>query len=251
MNIFKRVASWFKNLFRKPQGGGLVTLPEPIKPPEPVKPPEPMPLPTGDINNDYKIKIALVIGHNIDSYGTSIYKPNSTGIYKEYEFNKFIAPLIKGTLIKRGYPAHLVKIFDKNEYRSSSNIAKDVAEWGADISMELHLNGVKYQAFGCEVLLCKGEDDTLPLTFIDFFSNRMGINKRHRDGIKWVGKKAFRSADRGWYNLKYMNDYGVPCAMLIEPTFVYVKSSEAVKVIDEYGNYVEAVADALLHSINN
>lgn len=234
MNFFK----WIKSLFSK------------AKPVE-VKPLENKPIEVKPARNIKKTKIALIVGHTKKSQGAVNFKGET-----EFSFNTRIAEKIK-KIFEDKYPEKELKLFFRDEgYYSTAVVAvgKAVGKWGASISMELHFNSFKQIAYGCEILVWDGAeelDKTVMLADVitDRISKKFNLKERnvykYKDGKIGDGVKVLPSKDRGALNIKACNDAGVKYAMLIEPCFANLESSESKAIFENEDAYAEFLAEEL------
>jgi N-acetylmuramoyl-L-alanine amidase len=237
--MFKAIIRFFKELFSKDEP---VLLPQPHKP-------EPIPLP--DRPRPEKQKVAIIVGHHKKSKGAVAYTGES-----EWDWNNNVAVKVKYHL--QGYAQ--VKIFYRDERRSyksaMKDIAKRVAEWGADFSLELHFNSYEKVAYGCEILIAEDAnnyEDSIRLADVwtDILAKRFRLKERHkvrfRNNTYGDGVKVLKVGERGYWNLAYLADYGVPMSFLIEPMFANKKSSESARFFTDNGKneYIQYIVDMI------
>jgi N-acetylmuramoyl-L-alanine amidase len=254
MNFFK----WLKSLFTetKPvETKPVETKPVETKPvetkPVETKPVETKPVETKPKTPVKKTKIALIIGHTKKSQGAVNYKGET-----EFSFNSRIAEKVK-KIFEIKYPTKELKLFFRDEgYYSTAVVAvgKAVGKWGAKISMELHFNSFKQLAYGCEILVWEGAKDadkTIKLAdeITDRMAKKFNLKERnshkYKDGKVGDGVKILPSKERGALNIKACNDEGVVHAMLIEPCFANLESSESKAIFENEDAYAEFLAEEL------
>lgn len=234
--MFEAIIRFFRELFNKDEE---VQLPAPHKP---------QPLPEPDLGTyPKKKKVAIIVGHHEKDKGAVAYTGES-----EWDWNNNIA-------VKTKFHLHgevNVKIFyrDPNRgYQSAmKDIAKRVAEWGADFSLELHFNSFVREAYGCEILVAEDAnnyEDTIRLADVwtDKLAYRFNLKERRkvqfRDKTYGDGVKVCKVGERGYWNLAYLSDYGVPMSILIEPMFANKQTDESRRFFsqngkNEYINYL-------------
>lgn len=201
---------------------------------------------------DKKTKIALIVGHNSKRQGAVNYKQES-----EFSFNSRIAKKVK-EIMNEKYPNKTVKIFKRPEgYYSASirQVGKNVGKWRAKISLELHFNASKTEAYGCEILVIEQSDNLeekikIADKITDDLAKEFGLKERHtykyKDGLSYGdGVKILKPRDRGALNLKYAEEYGVKHSMLIEPCFANIETEESRAIFENEDKYAEFLADQL------
>lgn len=182
-------------------------------------------------------KIALIVGHTARTKGAINYLGEC-----EYEFNKRIAKKTRAILLEK-FKNIRVEIF----YRDGIGLdgcAKQVGEWGACVSLELHFNSFKKKAFGCEILVDtrhKFYEETHKIAdrITDSLSGIFGIKERNGEGVKEL------SSGRGYLNLKLMRLNGVKHPMLIEPCFANKKTVESIAIFENEDRYATFLATEL------
>ena len=220
--IVKRLWRRIKNFFKR------------RNPSTPAKPR--VPAPTTPSYGDCK-RIAIIVGHDARSGGARLYDGRN-----EYKYNTDVAlrVLEKAKALALDLDADFnkaVKIF----YRDGVGIkgaCRAAAEWGADLSLELHFNAAGVpKARGAEMLVIDGDIETAKKAriILDDLVASFGSKLRHDNGIKWMSR-----GGRGYNNLKYARSYGITYPMLIEPFFGDYETEESKK-------YVERLAGILLN----
>ena len=120
--------------------------------------------------------------------------------------------------------------------------------------MELHFNSFKQLAYGCEILVWEGAKDadkTIKLAdeITDRMAKKFNLKERnshkYKDGKVGDGVKILPSKERGALNIKACNDEGVVHAMLIEPCFANLESSESKAIFENEDAYAEFLAEEL------
>ena len=253
MNIFSRLFRWMKGIFGEKDVSKSPQI-EPPKVEEPIKVEEPVvvtPVEGRDPVLDKSTKIAIIVGHTKGAPGASNYKNES-----EFPFNSRIANKMKAHLAEK-YPNKKVKIFfrpDGSYSTAVKKVGKEVGKWKAKISMELHFNSFKKEAFGCEILMwanAKYADETIKIADVmtDRLAAKFNLKERkthkYKDGSYGDGVKILGGRERGATNIKACNDEGVRIAMLIEPCFANIENSESRAIFENEDKYAEFLADEL------
>lgn len=181
----------------------------------------------------HKPKFAIIVGHSVSAKGASTYK---RGVY-EYDFNYEVAYLIKSSLCSMGYEC---EVFLRNG-TNMDGVADNVEDYGANVTVELHLNSFSKVALGCEVLAELSDKDSIELG--DWISDEIqrvyGIKQRDGNGVKEVKYK-----DRGEYNLRVFENSRFT-SILVEPCFANFRTSESEKIIESPKKYASMLAVAL------
>lgn len=168
-------------------------------------------------------KIALVVGHNEKAKGA--YSRHLR--MSEFPFWAAVASLLKDKDIK---------VFKRQAgasyWRQIDQVYKEVDEWGADASVELHFNSASPSAQGAEVL-SSGSSGSLKIArvFQDIFQRHW----KHR------GVKVRKKRDRGGRSLHA----GRCPAILIEPFFGSNAKDCAVLGDDPVGEMASIMDEAL------
>lgn len=247
--MFSRIWNWVKGVL------GLKKQKNPTKIPQIEVPndtqSEPQKIPELDPVLEKKTKIAIIVGHTAKRPGAINYKKES-----EFSFNSRIAEKVKN-IMKEKYPNKNVKIFYRPEgYYSAAvrQVGKEVGKWKALISLELHFNSFKKEAYGCEILMLsdsKNAEKTARIAdkITDDLASEFNLSERRfykfKDGTIGDGVKPLLSKDRGALNLKYVEEYGVKHAMLIEPCFANTKQHESIAIFENEDKYANFLADQL------
>jgi len=192
-------------------------------------------------------KIALVVGHTERNQGALSYNGR-----REWEWNKKVADEIL-IYMSKAYPKFMVKTFYRPDmlYRASvQEVGRQIGEFKADISLELHFNSIGHEidAFGCEVLINQNArefDDNFYAAdkLSDALAREFSLKQRAKDGVVIL-----KEGKRGYYNIKYPLDYGTKIALLVEPMFAGTKTHESEQFFEtEVGiaRYAQAIGDYL------
>lgn len=222
----------------------------PVKPAEVKKPVSEKPMPVDPVTAK-PCKIAVIVGHTPKDPGAVNYKNEG-----EFVFNSRIAKKIE-SIMKKKYPKKQVKIFLRNDgdfSKTVSQVAKQVGEFKAKVSLELHFNAVKQIAYGCEMLIWEGADkfeDTLKIAddITDRLALEFGLKERqsykYKNGKYSDGVKVIARGDRGSWNIRACNQQGVVHALLIEPCFANNETAESRSIFENEDKYAEFLADEL------
>lgn len=186
-------------------------------------------------------KIALIVGHDQIGQGAKSYNG-----WTEFQYNLLVAAHVQTQLLTIRDIKCRIFFRPEGPFRSSIfKLGRRVGGWGADISLELHFNSIgPVNAFGCEILAIRDKNERLnTLHLADLLSDKLAerFNLRERGRIELNstsildGIKVLNEDDRGYYNLRYMKDYGVKHALLIEPTFAGTKTWESEKFFEGFG----------------
>lgn len=251
MSIFNKLVAWIKSFFAKKDAVNVSKIEIPKS--EEVKKEEPTIVEQKDPVLDKPTKIAIVVGHSEKSQGAVNYKGET-----EFSFNSRIAEKIKEHISEK-YPKKKVKIF----YRPAGSytvavkqVGKDVGKWSAKISMELHFNSFKKEAYGCEILMWGNSEyakETISVSdkITDNLSKEFNLKERYfhkySDGSFGDGVKILGGREKGATNIKACNDAGVKIAMLIEPCFANIEHGESKAIFENEDKYAEFLADELSH----
>jgi len=147
------------------------------------------------------MKLGIVVGHTDKEKGAGM---TAFPYIQEYEFNTLLAAYIEIFAEKMTFETNI--FFRDN--RGIELTYKEVARWGADVSVELHFNSFNGTANGC--LTLHGEFPEANL-FAHLVHTEIQKVMEHRDrGIKLVTKKG-----RGGRNV---NSAPIP-QILVEPFF--------------------------------
>lgn len=196
-------------------------------------------------------KIALIVGHTREAQGAKAY----TG-EREWAWNNNVATKVKYYLQGKKD----VKIFyrdkDKSYKSAMKAIAKEVKEWGADFSLELHFNSFEKKAYGCEILVAedaKNFEDTIRLAdeWTDKLASKFNLKQRRKvkfnDNTYGDGVKVCKVGERGYWNLGYLAQYGIKTSFLIEPMFANLETDESRRFFSNNGklDYVMFLVDRI------
>jgi len=103
------------------------------------------------------MKIAIIVGHNEDeAEGAVAPRPVDSS---EFDFNSLVAAAMLRKVRAKAYAGLQLKVFKRKDvggYTAQINqVYKEVDDWGADASIELHFNAATPGATGTETL-CSG-----------------------------------------------------------------------------------------------
>jgi N-acetylmuramoyl-L-alanine amidase len=181
--------------------------------------------------------VALLIGHTINGKdrGAVSYKGET-----ESHYNFKVAEKVK-EVVESKYNNIDVYILTKDGHNLSS-FSKKVCSLYPDLSIEMHFNSFPKEAFGCEAL-CEKKDyvsKTYASIFTHIISSKMGIKKRHIDGVMELSE-----GDRGFRNLNTINKLkkNIFPVMIIEPCFANFKNSETEKFFEDITEYCNCYID--------
>lgn len=182
-------------------------------------------------------RFAIIVGHTTKSQGAVAYTGES-----EWSWNNRVAKKVKNHL----HNTH-IKIFYRNpnlKYKSAmKELAKEVSEWGADFSIELHFNSFHKTAYGCEILVANDApnrdfliklSDMMTNTLAKDFDLRERGTVTYGDNEYGDGVKVLQYGERGYHNLAYLGDKGVD-AILIEPMFANKATKESKAFFEGQG----------------
>lgn len=170
-------------------------------------------------------KIALLVGHGAGDSGAVGWNK-----IEEHDYNTAVAKLISDMDLGKE-----IKVFFKSKSGGWASTYVEVAKFAPDLSIEMHLNAANGKAYGCEVLVLKGQEQTagigrsFALAFTQKFSRRM----RGDSGIKWIS-----SGDRGHGNLIGASVVAT-WSILVEPFFIdteseWIQISDYAKFLGEW-----------------
>ena len=139
--------------------------------------------------------VALIVGHNVENgdKGAINYLGET-----ESSFNYRIAHKVMCEIERnqRIFP----KVFTRDGL-GIKGVAKKVAEFNAELSIELHFNSFERPAKGCEALVVEGDFKSIVFADLitDIVSKTFNIKERHGSGVL-----ALNNASRGFKNLSYI-----------------------------------------------
>jgi N-acetylmuramoyl-L-alanine amidase len=180
-----------------------------------------------------KKKVAIIVGHEASRKGARLY----SGEY-EYDYNSRIAKKLLAAY--RG--PYALKVFHR-DHIGMNGVAQQASVWGAEISLELHLNASGIPAArGCEMLVIDkhktSEDKAIKM--MKLLSDTMGVKLRNNNGLKKL-----KAGDRGYKNLEVCKNAGIPIVLLIEPFFCDFETDESRPFIKHEWKYVQYLIDAI------
>lgn len=215
---------------------------------EPATIPPVKPIEILNDNKKYNLNsILIVVGHTKASGGTTTYLGEG-----EYDYNCEVAEIVKQE-IKALNPNCEVMIQkrDVGGLRGAYSRGNKILP---ELTIELHLNAFSKKAYGLEVLAMK--DDTNSIIIADIISDEVASafdfieRKRFKEGEREVdGVLRTSKGDNGHYNLQIAKDYTTaPYRVLIEPTFVNIKTHESEKIVPQQGKikYAKTLAKILV-----
>ncbi|ESW78390.1 hypothetical protein X770_32385 [Mesorhizobium sp. LSJC269B00] len=175
-------------------------------------PPKPVATPPDDIAPGTKnIRVAVVVGHNSVSTGSSAVSPISRS---EFAFNGVVADQIVAE--SPHYNVIAEKFLRVSQGSYSSEIAQvygEVQAWGADCAIELHFNSASPEATGSMVLFRAGNGvaQGLARPLALQIQSLLGLPLRNGNGLQ-----PLQPGDRGYGSVSALAT--VP-SVLIEPFF--------------------------------
>lgn len=188
-------------------------------------------------------KIALIVGHDAYSGGAKLYNGMS-----EYKFNNQIATMVINKIIKiklagLEFKGKQLRIFYRDD-RTIKETMRSVGVWGAELSIELHVNASDYySANGLEILCIKGDLETIAKArqLATAISYKFGSKLRGDKGIKEV-----ITGERGFVNVSAARAYGVQYPMLLEPFFGNFETVESRKFVENMQQYADEIVDFIV-----
>lgn len=164
-------------------------------------------------------KIAFIVGHSLTAQGATNYLNES-----EYRFNFKVAE-------------YVCKYFNYKQvtwFVKTDNYILHVKAFNPDLIIELHFNAFSQPVFGCESL-CLQYPNRIKISknFNEEFSKRFNIKNR---GTRILSSKH----DRGFRNLQPFTQYNM---FIFEPCFANFKTSDSVKIIENWQNYAHFLID--------
>jgi hypothetical protein len=149
------------------------------------------------------MKVALIVGHTSTSKGARA----TNGVY-EWDYNSHIAEEVKKVLPDVEV---VLRLHCGGSYSAQClTTATRCKELGITHAIALHFNSnEKIMAKGCEALTVSAWD----------LADKISSALVHDFGIKNRGVKLLKETDRGYYELRALNDYGIKEAVILEPFF--------------------------------
>jgi N-acetylmuramoyl-L-alanine amidase len=183
-------------------------------------------------------RIAIIVGHTKKQPGAKNYLGEH-----EYDWNTKIAKEMYEYI--KNYSTKEVGVFRRDGI-GRTGVAEKVADWKADLSIELHFNSFKKKAYGCEVLVHKNARNyqhtfRIADELTDALATAFQLKERNEDGVKSITDK-----DRGAYNLRALIDRQVKYVILVEPCFANIKTAESAAIMEQPQKYAEVVAEYLV-----
>lgn len=180
-----------------------------------------------------KKKVAIIVGHEASKKGAKLY----SGEY-EYDYNSRIAK----KLLAAYKGSCELKVFTR-DHIGITGVAQQAKAWGADMSLELHLNASGLpSARGCEFLVISGHkaSEAKGISMAAHLQEYMGVKLRNVNGLKKI-----KAGDRGYRNLEVCKDAGIKEVILIEPFFCDFETDESRPFIKNEWKYVQYLIDCL------
>lgn len=174
--------------------------------------------------------IALVVGHNENNQGAVNYLGES-----EYIFNKRIGRKVQIQLAKKGIKNFLFTRPVGSYSKQCKNIAKDIVDCGAVLSVHLHFNSSEQKARGLEVLCLPSileEDKEVAEMFAGVLSNMLDIKKRHQSGVVEL-----LDNHRGKSMLELIRDTSQAIPILVEPCFANYRNPDSTTIFEREDDY--------------
>lgn len=188
------------------------------------------------------MKLAIIIGHTKKAQGATSYKGVS-----EYVWNGKVAQEMKA--YAKTLPNIDVEVYTRDA-AGVSGAAKLAKAWGADICMELHFNAFSKAAYGCEILVLKGDVESAKHADLltDLLAKHYGFKERKVTHIlqnEFDGDGVYEtvSGNAGHGNLASVKAQGIPVRLLIEPCFMNTKNSESEKIHDDQSGYARLLVN--------
>lgn len=188
------------------------------------------------------MKLAIIIGHTKKAQGATSYKGVS-----EYVWNGKVAQEMKA--YAKTLPNIDVEVYTRDA-AGVSGAAKLAKAWGADICMELHFNAFSKAAYGCEILVLKGDVESAKHADLltDLLAKHYGFKERKVTQIlqnEFDGDGVYEtvSGNAGHGNLASVKAQGIPVRLLIEPCFMNTKNSESEKIHDDQIGYARLLVN--------
>jgi N-acetylmuramoyl-L-alanine amidase len=147
-----------------------------------------------------KYKFGIIIPHTKNSPGAS-----SPDKVSEYRYALEMAPTIG------------LKYYTRDE-AGVLGAAKNLANWGANASLECHLNAYNGAAKGFEILVLADDTESARVAELmaEIFKQKYPDRVlRHSNGVKKI-----KSGDRGYSNLRDAKKAGMKIALLSEAFFI-------------------------------
>jgi N-acetylmuramoyl-L-alanine amidase len=185
-------------------------------------------------------KVALIVGHEVNGKdkGAVNYRGEPESIY-----NYRICQKIQKQL--EPYSNIQSSIFLRDGI-GVSGVARKVAAFKPDLSIEFHFNSFSGIAKGCEALALEDEPESIQFADLitDHIASKLNIKERHKNGVLLLHKLS-----RGFRNLKLIQEASnskFP-KIIVEPVFANKKTEESTFFFDNDDKYVEVV----IHSIKS
>jgi N-acetylmuramoyl-L-alanine amidase len=181
-------------------------------------------------------KIAIIVGHNKRSQGAQSIEPIGRS---EFDFNSELAEIME---TKANNFQFEVKVFSREylgSYRKEiKKVYKEVNNWDADYSTELHFNSAVFTVAGSEVLSSGSQKS---INFAEL-TQKEQVKLFGREGKTDRGIKIRKKGSRGYLSLVS----GKAPAIIVEPFFGSNRGE--TRQIENIG--LEKLADAYLNAMD-
>ncbi|HFL3105457.1 TPA: N-acetylmuramoyl-L-alanine amidase [Clostridioides difficile] len=189
------------------------------------------------------MKICITVGHSILKSGACT---SADGVVNEYQYNKFLAPVLADTFRKEGHKVDVIicpeKQFKTKSEEKSYKIPK-INSGNYNLLIELHLNSSGVGAFGTEVFYYSEKGKEYAQRVVDKLSKPF-IRKKVDKEVGNRGAKLDKSL--------YILNSSKPTAILIESFFCDNKEDyEKAKKLGYEGVAKLIVEGVLNKNINN
>lgn len=175
------------------------------------------------------MNVGIVVGHNYQKQGAINFKGES-----EYCFNCSIAERVKANLSQSNIQCH---VFKKDT--APSILGADIKYIKPEFLLELHFNSFHEEVFGSEVLILDRAKDRGNLIYL-----AKKLTRLHSDifYIEDRGLKYLKEGDRGFRNLEFYDNCGVPLSMIFEPCFGNFRNEETERFFMRESIYISMLS---------
>jgi len=179
------------------------------------------------------MKVAICVGHSRDGDDGA----ESVSGITEWAYNDTLAGFLKEALRLRGIESEIIDHYKGKGYSAAMrDAAAQVANYGADIALELHFNSADSSANGFEYLFWHSSNKGARLA-----ASLISTHAKNFSGFKNRGPKPIDANDRGGSFLRL-----TPCPAVICEPFFGSNDREWNFYSINYSKLAEAYADAIV-----
>lgn len=187
------------------------------------------------------MKLGVIVGHTKKAQGAVAFNGQS-----EYVWNSKVAEYMQ--FIAKSKYRNFEVFVEFRDIGGVTGAAQRLAAKGVTHCIELHFNAFTKAAYGCEVLVLA--DDTLSTTHADLLTDALnkkyafkerGVSKILGPSFDGDGILVTKSGMNGFGNLVAVKNAGIKVRLLIEPTFMNIKTIESEKIINDQMGYADLI----------